>query len=114
MLMEATADFFDGLPSTASRAQAGSALDQLMRHETQAQVRNIVAQLPADLRIAVVLRYTEGLSYDAIAEILHCPPGTVASRLNRAHKRLERRLAPLGLRSASSESRIESKEQENV
>jgi len=43
----------------------------------------------------VVLRYTEGLSYDQIAEIVGCSAGTVASRLNRAHKVLERRLAHL-------------------
>ena len=36
---------------------------------------------------ALILRYTEELSYDVIAEILRCPPGTVASRLNRAHKK---------------------------
>jgi RNA polymerase sigma-70 factor (ECF subfamily) len=42
--------------------------------------------------MVVVLRYTEGLSYDQIAEALGCSAGTVASRLNRAHKILERRL----------------------
>ena len=45
--------------------------------------------------MVVILRYTEQLSYDEIAEILGCPQGTVASRLNRAHKLLERRLAGL-------------------
>jgi RNA polymerase sigma-70 factor (ECF subfamily) len=45
--------------------------------------------------MVVILRYTEELSYDQIAEILGCPPGTVASRLNRAHKLLERRLSGL-------------------
>ena len=34
----------------------------------------------------IVLRYTEGLSYEEIANIIGCSPGTVASRLNRAHK----------------------------
>ena len=61
-------------------------------------VQNVVAKLPPELRIVVILRYTEQLSYDEIAEILRCPQGTVASRLNRAHKLLERRLA--GLRNA--------------
>src|SRR5437016_705237 len=42
---------------------------------------------------SIVLRYTEGLSYEQISEVLGCSPGTVASRLNRAHKALERRLA---------------------
>ena len=45
--------------------------------------------------MAIVLRYTEGLSYEQIAEVLGCSLGTVASRLNRAHKRLEERLARL-------------------
>jgi RNA polymerase sigma-70 factor (ECF subfamily) len=43
--------------------------------------------------MAVVLRYTEGLSYDEIAEAMGCSAGTVASRLNRAHKALERKLS---------------------
>ncbi|MEO8051246.1 MAG: sigma factor-like helix-turn-helix DNA-binding protein [Acidobacteriota bacterium] len=55
----------------------------------------MVAKLQPELRLVVILRYTEQLSYDEIAEILGCPPGTVASRLNRAHKLLERRLAGL-------------------
>jgi RNA polymerase sigma-70 factor (ECF subfamily) len=43
--------------------------------------------------MVIVLRYTEGLSYEQIAEVLGCSLGTVASRLNRAHKRLEQRLS---------------------
>jgi RNA polymerase sigma-70 factor (ECF subfamily) len=46
----------------------------------------------------VVLRYTEGLGYEEIAEILECSAGTVASRLNRAHKALERKLSHLRVR----------------
>ncbi len=93
MLVE---DIAGALPFGRSRAAAESArdlsaLDVLMRDEMQAQVQNMVAKLPAELRMVTVLRYTEGLSYDAIAEILRCPPGTVASRLNRAHRLLERR-----------------------
>jgi len=37
----------------------------------------------------------EGMSYDEIADVLHCSKGTVASRLNRGHKILARRLAHL-------------------
>jgi RNA polymerase sigma-70 factor (ECF subfamily) len=33
------------------------------------------------------------LAYDEIAEVLGCSLGTVASRLNRAHKALGRRLS---------------------
>jgi RNA polymerase sigma-70 factor (ECF subfamily) len=70
-------------------------LHDLMRVEIEEQVQRGVASLSADQRIAVALRYTEGLSYEQIAEILDCSPGTIASRLNRAHKILERRLSHL-------------------
>ncbi|HYW41585.1 MAG TPA: sigma-70 family RNA polymerase sigma factor [Bryobacteraceae bacterium] len=76
------------------RASADS-LAEVLLAELQTRVRAAVDRLAPDLRIAIVLRYTEGLSYDEIAEVLGCSPGTVASRLNRAHKALERRLAHL-------------------
>ena len=70
-------------------------LSDLMRSEMGATVHSAVERLSPDLRIVVVLRYTEGLAYEEIAEVLGCSPGTVASRLNRAHKTLERRLSRL-------------------
>jgi RNA polymerase sigma-70 factor, ECF subfamily len=73
----------------------GSALDQVLRTEISDHVRAVVESLPPDQRMVIVLRYTEGLSYDRIAEILGCPAGTIASRLNRVHKVLERRLGRL-------------------
>ena len=70
-------------------------LQQLLRTEFEANVQEVVSTLAHEQRIVVVLRYTEGLSYEQIAEILGCSTGTVGSRLNRAHKVLERRLAHL-------------------
>ena len=72
-----------------------SALHELLLEEQQERVQQVVAQLPEEQRIVVVLRYTEGLSYEQIADLLGCRRGTVASRLNRAHKALERRLSHL-------------------
>ncbi len=40
-----------------------------------------VAKLPEGQREALVLRYSEHLAYDEIAEILGCPLGTVKSRI---------------------------------
>lgn len=77
------------------RGRQESALEVLVRSEQKDQIHVAIAKLHPSLRIVVVLRYTEGLSYEDIAGILHCPPGTVASRLNRAHKILERKLAHL-------------------
>lgn len=79
----------------ALRTSGETILQELLRIEMQRNVQGVVAKLPPEQRIVVVLRYTEGLSYDDIAEILGCSPGTVASRLNRAHKVLERRLSHL-------------------
>jgi RNA polymerase sigma-70 factor (ECF subfamily) len=79
----------------AVAAPAESVLTRMMRVEREQTIQEIVARLAPEQRIVVVLRYTEGLSYDQIAEIVGCSNGTVASRLNRAHKILERRLAHL-------------------
>jgi RNA polymerase sigma-70 factor (ECF subfamily) len=51
-------------------------------------------ELSPKLRGVVVLKYIEGLSYDEMAAVLECSPGTVASRLNRALRQLEARLRP--------------------
>jgi RNA polymerase sigma-70 factor (ECF subfamily) len=88
----------------ALKASGENVLQQLLRSEVQESVQQVVAKLPAELRIVVILRYTEQLSYDEIAGILGCPQGTVASRLNRAHKLLERRLA--GLRNNLGGNRV--------
>jgi len=77
------------------RAPRESALHDLLREEQEERVQQVVAQLPEEQRIVVVLRYTEGRSYEEIADLLGCRRGTVASRLNRAHKALERRLSHL-------------------
>ena len=73
----------------------GDTLNGLMRAQVSDSVQHAVEKLPADQRIVVLLRYTEGLAYEEIAEVLGCSLGTVASRLNRAHKVLERRLSHL-------------------
>jgi RNA polymerase sigma-70 factor (ECF subfamily) len=77
------------------RSPAASALDQVMRDEMSGQVKTAVDTLPPEQRMIIVLRYTEGLSYDQIAEVMGCSTGTIASRLNRVHKVLERRLRRL-------------------
>ncbi len=65
-----------------------SATEQAERLDRARQVQCRVAQLPEELRMTIILRYTEGLSYEEIATILACPAGTIASRLNRAHREL--------------------------
>jgi RNA polymerase sigma-70 factor, ECF subfamily len=45
-------------------------------------------RLPAEFRMAVYLADVEGFGYREIAEITHCPIGTVMSRLHRGRSRL--------------------------
>jgi RNA polymerase sigma-70 factor (ECF subfamily) len=47
-----------------------------------------LAALPDEMREAVVLRFGGGRTYEEIADIQGCAPGTVASRLHRALQRL--------------------------
>lgn len=42
---------------------------------------SVVAELPDGQRQTLVLRFSESLSYDEIAEVLECPLGTVKSRI---------------------------------
>lgn len=87
-------------------APGGTALDDILRAEQSDRVRSAVESLPPEQRMIVVLRYTEGLSYDELAAIFGCPPGTIASRLNRIHKILERRLSRLTKSSTGKQEHV--------
>ena len=76
----------------ADDAPQSLALD---RAETRDRVEKAVLELTPPLRAVVLLRYFEGLSYQEMADVLECAPGTVASRLSRAHEALARALAAL-------------------
>ena len=57
------------------------------------QVQTAIQQLPVEFREIIILREYEELSYQEIAAVLDCPPGTVMSRLARARARLRELLA---------------------
>jgi RNA polymerase sigma-70 factor (sigma-E family) len=54
---------------------------------------DVLAQLPARQRSAVVLRFYEGLSDAEVASLLGCRPGTVASLVHRAFGRMRQAMA---------------------
>jgi RNA polymerase sigma-70 factor (ECF subfamily) len=73
--------------SAASPAADGPA-ENLERKERCRQVRQALAELPADYRTVLVLREIDGCDYETIAEILELPIGTVRSRLHRGRLQL--------------------------
>jgi RNA polymerase sigma-70 factor (ECF subfamily) len=62
------------------------------RREIADEVQKAIASLKPKLRLPILLKYVEGLSYEEIATVLECSSGTVASRLNRGHKALAQKL----------------------
>jgi RNA polymerase sigma-70 factor (ECF subfamily) len=69
--------------------------DAVARGEMAATVGRAIAALKPKLRVVMLLKYFEELSYEEIASVLGCSKGTVASRLNRGHKILARKLGHL-------------------
>ena len=65
------------------------------RVELAESVKAAISDLKPKFRLPILLKYIEGLSYEEIATVLDCSMGTVASRLNRGHKALAKRLAHL-------------------
>src|SRR5688572_30092384 len=63
----------------------GAAAD-LQHYEAERReiIHRAIMELSPKLRTVVALKYLEGLTYEDIALVLECSPGTVASRLNRA------------------------------
>ena len=88
---------FVSLADTFLNAQSAgeSPRSKYARKELSGRVQLAIGELKPKLRWPILLRYVEGMSYEEIAGVLDCSKGTVASRLNRAHKVLGRRLSHL-------------------
>ena len=88
----ADAQFMDGVDSLRDEEDPVAALS---RDELSKEIGRAIGALPDDLRSAVTLREMDGLSYDQIADIMHCPVGTVRSRIFRAREAIDARIRPL-------------------
>ena len=63
--------------------------------EIRDAVNSAIADLPDDLRTAILLREIEGMSYEEIAQTMECPVGTVRSRIFRAREAIDKRIGAL-------------------
>ena len=69
--------------------------DAISREELRQAVARALAALDEEHRVVLVLRDIESQDYQAIAEILDLPLGTVRSRLHRAREAMKELLAPV-------------------
>jgi RNA polymerase sigma-70 factor (ECF subfamily) len=79
----------DGRPSPEQSASQA---------EISQRVQAAVSSLPEKLRLPVLPRYFEDLSYDELGAALDCSPGTAASRLHKGHQLLREKLMKWGIR----------------
>jgi RNA polymerase sigma-70 factor (ECF subfamily) len=95
--------FFSGTRELELLDRGSSLEDKYIQRELERSVRKVIAGMKPKLRITILLKYFEDLSYEEIAKVLGCSAGTVASRLNRGHQILARKLAYLRGALASGE-----------
>ena len=68
---------------------------EILRQQIQRHVQTALLSLKPKLRMVVILKDVEELSYEQIAERMGCSKGTVGTWLNRARKLLARKLEGL-------------------
>ena len=68
---------------------------EAVRQRTEADLEAALADLPAELKTALLLVDGEGMRYDEVAEIMDCPIGTIRSRLHRGRRLLRQRLVEI-------------------
>jgi RNA polymerase sigma-70 factor (ECF subfamily) len=83
------AEYYDG---GAALRDINTPENALFGAELKAVVDRAISELPDDLKTAVTLREFDGLSYEAIAEIMDCPVGTVRSRIFRAREAIDKQV----------------------
>jgi RNA polymerase sigma-70 factor, ECF subfamily len=67
------------------------------RSEWRGEISKVVGQLPAAYRELILLRHSQDLSYDEIAEVTNLPLGTVKNRLFRAREMMRDLLVERGI-----------------
>jgi RNA polymerase sigma factor (sigma-70 family) len=70
--------------------------EHLLNSESRRMVQRGLGRLPVDFREAVLLRYMEGIPFDAIAGILGISTGAAKMRVYRGMERLRRELDAMG------------------
>lgn len=63
-----------------------------LKKEKNRQLERLIATLPEDERLIILLRYMNERSYDEISEMVELPLSTVRNKLHRAKKKMRKRV----------------------
>lgn len=80
-----------GSPADVASDAAGPE-EEALRGELARHLQQGLATVPAEQRLAIILRDIHGLSYEELAEALGCSLGTVKSRIARGRARMRQYL----------------------
>ncbi|MEW6238514.1 MAG: sigma-70 family RNA polymerase sigma factor [Candidatus Omnitrophota bacterium] len=78
-------------------AADGLSRDEASRREIGRRIEEALDLLPGEMRIALVMRHFENLSFKDIAEVLHLPESTIKTRVYRGLDAMRRELKRLGV-----------------
>lgn len=79
-------------PATSQRPD-----ERLESQELGEAIQRALKTLPEKHRNAIILREFQGLSYEAMADVMECSLGTVMSRLHHARKKMQKALVEMGV-----------------
>jgi len=96
-----TAEEFDRLSDirgVTADASSGPTPESLtMDRSLDEQIKNALAALPEEFRVAILMVDIDELSYEEVANALNIPVGTVKSRVSRGRADLRRKLGALAV-----------------
>lgn len=81
------------------------ALESLSRKDAEEKLRQAILELPAKQRQIFTMSFYDEMSYEEIARLVGCSPGTVASRKHAAVRKLASKLRKLAPYHSPPESR---------
>lgn len=88
----------DSKNSVQDLIASGTDVEELVSmRDTKRLVEEIVQQLPDEMRMAIILRHVEGMSYDEIAKAMSCPVGTIKTHIFQGRKLLKDYLKDAGI-----------------